>query len=401
MRRIVTVGMHRSGTSFITRLLNLCGVDLGSPDKLVPPMPSNPTGFWEPRPLVRFHDRLLEELGGTWDHPPPLFPGWHSAPDLDRFRRRANEVLSTVFGEVDESAVIGWKDPRCSLLLPFWRTVLRIDAEVLMVRDPSEVASSVQARDGLDPEHTAALWLRYHLAALRNTDDPLVLDYAEALDDITGTVHRLTQLTGTRGPTRDGWRQVYEFADPAARHHQGLSHEPGPVMRAARRLYEHPELAEELSPLLLDGVQADAVVAAVGTRPAAAARRFAALQAEVEERRAPPGPGAEQDASEVGARPPARGDKRPSARAASDLVAVEAWADAHRWSQRSRLACPWRLGLKHALTRGSLQLPPEVRRWATSTVFRDRLWVALPWRAARVRRRTERPQEDRAEAEQA
>ena len=31
------IGMHRSGTSMVVRLLNLCGLDLGPPEQFMPP----------------------------------------------------------------------------------------------------------------------------------------------------------------------------------------------------------------------------------------------------------------------------------------------------------------------------------------------------------------------------
>lgn len=39
---ICIIGMHRSGTSMIARLLNLCGLDLGSSDQWMDPHESNP-----------------------------------------------------------------------------------------------------------------------------------------------------------------------------------------------------------------------------------------------------------------------------------------------------------------------------------------------------------------------
>ncbi len=44
-RVIVLLGMHRSGTSPITRGLKALGVELG--EDLLPSAPENPTGFWE------------------------------------------------------------------------------------------------------------------------------------------------------------------------------------------------------------------------------------------------------------------------------------------------------------------------------------------------------------------
>jgi len=47
---IIILGMHRSGTSALTRVLNLLGMELGQP--LLPPHPTNETGFWEHATVV-------------------------------------------------------------------------------------------------------------------------------------------------------------------------------------------------------------------------------------------------------------------------------------------------------------------------------------------------------------
>src|SRR6185312_12242151 len=63
-RAILVLGMHRSGTSAVTRVLNLLGADLGS--RLVAPAADNPAGFWEHADAVKINDDLLQALGRTW-----------------------------------------------------------------------------------------------------------------------------------------------------------------------------------------------------------------------------------------------------------------------------------------------------------------------------------------------
>src|SRR5262245_37033824 len=52
---IVVLGMHRSGTSCITRMVNLSGAFLGGP--VVSANPSNRTGHWESVEGVAINDR--------------------------------------------------------------------------------------------------------------------------------------------------------------------------------------------------------------------------------------------------------------------------------------------------------------------------------------------------------
>jgi GT2 family glycosyltransferase len=280
VRTVVTVGMHRSGTSLAARLVNLVGVDLGPPEQLMEAKADNPRGFWENVPIYQLQRRMLRYLGGTWDAPPPTLPGWEQHRSLDRFRDDARQTLEEVFGDLAADRCIGWKDPRTSLLLPFWRTVLPVDRVVLVVRDPIEVISSLAQRNGLDPEASARLWLRYHLTAQRDAPNALVLDYEDLLTDVDTGVQQLTEYTGLQGPTRDGWHEIRTFVDPALRSRPRVHHDDhGPTVSLATAVYRGEEGAWDAArEVLLDGIQALATVQAVGPLPGVTARRFRRLR---------------------------------------------------------------------------------------------------------------------------
>src|SRR5450759_1684243 len=61
---ILVVGMHRSGTSAVTRALNYLGADL--PLRLMPGNETNPLGHFEPEEIVLIHDRTFLSLGTSW-----------------------------------------------------------------------------------------------------------------------------------------------------------------------------------------------------------------------------------------------------------------------------------------------------------------------------------------------
>ena len=66
---LLVAGMHRSGTSALTRVLDLHGVSLGS--ELLAAAADNRAGFWENRRVVDFHERLLGVVGSSWDELSP------------------------------------------------------------------------------------------------------------------------------------------------------------------------------------------------------------------------------------------------------------------------------------------------------------------------------------------
>src|SRR5947209_19990034 len=115
---VFVVGMHRSGTSAATRLLNLMGAGLGDLSDLIPPDASNPTGHWESWTLTAYNDILLGERGGMWKYPPRPSTDWS-----ELLARRGSEA-SRIFRLVNPREPWCWKDPRNCLNLPFWSDVV-------------------------------------------------------------------------------------------------------------------------------------------------------------------------------------------------------------------------------------------------------------------------------------
>ena len=64
--QLVVLGMHRSGTSGVTRLLNLSGAYFGPPDSSTEANDENPKGFWERRDVRNVCDGLLQGAGFDW-----------------------------------------------------------------------------------------------------------------------------------------------------------------------------------------------------------------------------------------------------------------------------------------------------------------------------------------------
>jgi len=161
---VIVLGMHRSGTSAVTRVLNLLGCEL--PRTLRPANNFNEPGHWESSIICELNDEIFESAGTIWHDLQQLNPGWFHSPKAAEFREKALSVLAEEFGT---SRLFVLKDPRMCRLLPFWAEVLR-DAGVkpsilLPVRNPLEVAASLKKRNGFDPSYGHLLWLRYILDA--------------------------------------------------------------------------------------------------------------------------------------------------------------------------------------------------------------------------------------------
>ncbi len=219
---VLVLGMHRSGTSALTRVLNLLGVTLG--DDLMPAGPDNPSGFWEHNGVVAVHERLLSALGRSWDDPRPLPEGWlestaagAAALDIEAIIRR------------DFQATPLWtvKDPRLCRLLPLWRRVLAsmgIEPRMLlMTRHPQEVAGSLERRDGLPASISQLLWARYLIDASGGSEGCMrcMLSYADLLDDWRATTSKAFKAIGLDfDPDAGQVARIDAFLRPQLRHHR-------------------------------------------------------------------------------------------------------------------------------------------------------------------------------------
>jgi hypothetical protein len=224
--------MHRSGTSIVSRILNLLGAHLGPLDDLMEARPDNPTGFWESRAVVALHDDLLGQLGGQWDQPSFRDDGWEQDRVLEPFRQRARDLIATHFASAPTSV---WKDPRGSLLLPFWRTVCDVAGTVLVVRRPQEIAASLHRRNGLSPEQSALLWLRYVSSACRYDPKHLLVSYDAFREQLEQTTDRLAEFVDLPLPSDEVRSEIRSFV--SMRPSAGTAPEAGPLMNLANAVH--------------------------------------------------------------------------------------------------------------------------------------------------------------------
>jgi hypothetical protein len=166
MNAVCVAGMHRSGTSMITRMLNLCGLFLGNESDLLPPAPDNPEGFWEHARFVQINDEILSTLGGSWDIPPEMKPNWEDSLGLAILREQAQELIQ----QFSQHDFWGWKDPRNSLTLPFWQRLIPDLKVVVCIRNPLEVAQSLSHRNQFSEIFSLKLWQIYNQRLISSSE---------------------------------------------------------------------------------------------------------------------------------------------------------------------------------------------------------------------------------------
>ena len=163
---VLVVGMGRSGSSAMTRVLSIVGAKL--PVDIMPANSGNPLGYWEPQAIVDVNDAFLRLNGSSWYDASTRMQNMsvRDAKGVTTFYRSAKRCLLEQFAD---SPFIVIKDPRISGMLPIWLRILTsLDYSVRFVhifRSLPEVAASLAKRDGLHYSESEALWLKYNVLA--------------------------------------------------------------------------------------------------------------------------------------------------------------------------------------------------------------------------------------------
>jgi len=222
-RAILVLGMHRSGTSAITRVLNLLGADL--PTELLEPVPGvNETGFWESAKLVSIHDRMLAAAGSAWDDPREFPATFFQTPTGAAFR---GDILRVLEEDFSDSSLFVIKDPRICRFVPFWTDILQSFGSeplpLLLNRNPLEIAASLARRDGFESSKSLILWLRHVLDMERATRglQRTFMDYEGLLQDWQSAVEGASEDLGLAWPRSldEVSGEVESFLSPSLRHH--------------------------------------------------------------------------------------------------------------------------------------------------------------------------------------
>jgi hypothetical protein len=218
---LLVLGMHRSGTSALTRVLSLMGAAL--PTNLLGANEGNQTGHWEPERLIQLHDRMLAEAGSRWDD-------WRafdtaSLPD-DRRQHYRDEIARIVTEEYGEAPLIVLKEPRISRFVPLYAEILAdlgFDVRyVLMLRNPLAVAASLAQRNGFTPAFSMLLWLRHELEAEKATRGKprALISYDGFVEDWRTAMTRIVEALPIEWPRVAAEAEAGAYVSDRYRHHR-------------------------------------------------------------------------------------------------------------------------------------------------------------------------------------
>ena len=204
MKKIVIVlGMHRSGTSVFTGILNKMGLPLG--ENLMKPTKDNPKGYFENMDFYHFNEMILRECNSSWYNVSNL-------TEEKILKEEYKNILKSILKKYSNHTIFGVKDPRICVLLPLYEKVceeLGIEiGYVLITRDKESIINSINKRDGYSKEIVSNLIDSYLKLPLQK-DTKLRLSYEDIIDNPEGTVENILKSL----PYLENNNEVYDFID--------------------------------------------------------------------------------------------------------------------------------------------------------------------------------------------
>jgi len=163
---LIIVGMHRSGTSCVTRIFNLCDVYLGP--SLLEPQHDNPKGFWENSYIFEINEKILKQSGGSWDNPPENIK-------VTFFDKLA--MMNVLYNR--RNSILGIKDPRLLITWEAWEPFIESYTIAGVFRHPFSVSKSLYKRNNFDTLKGVDLWEKYNnkLINFIKSDSVILIDF--------------------------------------------------------------------------------------------------------------------------------------------------------------------------------------------------------------------------------
>ena len=216
--QVFILGMHRSGTSALARLLNLMGLYFGGENVGTGRSEENEKGVWERRDVRQLNDAILFGTAADWDAVSTLDIGALSS----RARAGYASAAANIVMNLDAHRPWFVKEPRLCLLFPIWRDALETPVCIHIHRNPLEVARSLRRRNDIPIPVGLALWETYNTRALQASQGlpRHILSYEQLLQKPTPvleSIHAFLTRHGSYDLRQPGNQELSAFLNPDLR----------------------------------------------------------------------------------------------------------------------------------------------------------------------------------------
>lgn len=222
------------------RILSLLGC--AAPATRAPAKVEQGAEPWESQPLSDINAQLLTAAKVEWSDWRGVDLTTVPPADLTRLKEAARKTWKTEFAD-DRPRL--FKDPRNSVLQPFWIDLLGDTSgqrAIVMTRNPIEVAASLSQHFGLDPLQATLLWLRYTLDAEHDSRAlrRMFVRYDDLLQSHRAQIERLESGLDLALPDQSerAFVEVANYLSGSLRHHRDTNDIFRPLPHAAEWVAE-------------------------------------------------------------------------------------------------------------------------------------------------------------------
>lgn len=209
---ILVLGMHRSGTSAVTGILNILNINLGS--ALIGKGVDNPKGFFENFHFLELNKLILSDNNCNWDNVK------YSLALTNNRREELKRLLITEFLNYDVLAI---KDPRLSVLCNFYSEIaleLNYDVKYIIVMRPAEeIVKSLNARNNFSYEKSYKLICSYYHYLLHIQSNKIIINFSDVVNAPLLVTKEIIQHLNLNISLDTVEIDINKFIDKSLKHH--------------------------------------------------------------------------------------------------------------------------------------------------------------------------------------
>ena len=196
---VIILGMHRSGTSMLSGLLEKAGFYVGSESELLKSGEQNLKGFYERKDIRDVNDEILKENFFDWD----IVAGYSVDVLSKESRLSYQQKIESILNSFSTHGNWLLKEPRFCLLYPLIKELTCNSLKVVIYRDPFSTAKSLWIRNGIAFQYGLLLWEKYYtllINELRTEENVYVVRYESLVsspqDEVIELLNWLSKQSG-------------------------------------------------------------------------------------------------------------------------------------------------------------------------------------------------------------